>query len=93
MGGRGVGAGRQAGGGASSLTQLVLVLFAETVSGGEEVPASLLVHLPHIGFLEENRSRLAFCADNEVETIGRLLFNSPAAQLDALAMLPSIPHS
>lgn len=34
-----------------TLTQLVLVLLTETVSSREEVPASLLVHLPHIGLL------------------------------------------
>lgn len=34
------------------LAQLVLVLLTEAVSGREEVPASLLVHLPHEGFLE-----------------------------------------
>ena len=37
----------------SRLAQLVLVLFPEAVSGWEEVPASLLVHLPHIRLLRE----------------------------------------
>lgn len=35
----------------SPLTQLVLVLFTEAVSSGEEVPASLLEHLPDIRLL------------------------------------------
>lgn len=35
------------------LTQLVLILLTEAVSGREEVPASLLVHLPHVRLLEE----------------------------------------
>lgn len=41
-----------------SLTQLVLILLTEAVSSREEVPASLLVHLPHKGLLEgkENKS-------------------------------------
>lgn len=37
------------------LTQLVLVLLPETVSSWEEVPASLLVHLPHIGLLQRGQ--------------------------------------
>lgn len=37
------------------LTQLVLVLLPETVSSREEVPASLLVHLPHIGLLQRGQ--------------------------------------
>lgn len=43
----------------SSLTQLVLVLFTEAVSGREEVPASLLVHLPHEGLLQGKERRRA----------------------------------
>lgn len=44
------------GGGATLLlTQLVLVLLPETVSGGEEVPAPLLVHLPHVRLLQGRR--------------------------------------
>lgn len=33
------------------LSQLVLVLLPEAVSSREEVPASLLVQLPHVGLL------------------------------------------
>lgn len=33
------------------LAQLVLILFAEAVSSREEIPASLLIHLPYIGLL------------------------------------------
>lgn len=35
------------------LGQLILILLSETVSSGEEVPAALLVHLPHVGFLKQ----------------------------------------
>ena len=31
--------------------QLALVLLAEAVAGGEEVPAALLVHVPDVGLL------------------------------------------
>lgn len=31
--------------------KLILILFTETVSSWEKLPAALLVHLPHIGFL------------------------------------------
>lgn len=30
------------------LSQLIFVLFAEAISSWEEIPASLLVHLPHV---------------------------------------------
>lgn len=33
---------------ASALSKLVFVLFAEAISSGEEIPAALLVHLPHV---------------------------------------------
>lgn len=36
---------------ASSALQLALVLLAEAVAGGEEVPAALLVHVPDVGLL------------------------------------------
>ena len=36
---------------ALSSTQFRFVLFAETVSDGEEVPTTLLVHVPYIGLL------------------------------------------
>lgn len=31
--------------------KLVLILLAETIASREEIPASLLVHLPHVGLL------------------------------------------
>lgn len=34
-----------------ALAQLVLILFPETVSSWKEIPASLLIHLPHIRLL------------------------------------------
>lgn len=34
-----------------ALAQLVLILFPETVSSWKEIPASLLIHLPHIWLL------------------------------------------
>lgn len=40
-----------------SLTQLVLILLTEAVSSREEVPASLLVHLPHEGLLQTKENR------------------------------------
>lgn len=40
----------------SALAQLVLVLLTETVSSREEVPAPLLVHLPHIGLLQGEKT-------------------------------------
>lgn len=43
------------------LTQLVLVLFTEAVSSREEVPASLLVHLPHEGLLQGKEREDAYC--------------------------------
>lgn len=35
----------------TTTTQLLFILFAETVTNWEEVPASLLIHVPNIGFL------------------------------------------
>lgn len=32
-------------------TELIFILLAETVSDGEEVPATLLVHIPDVRFL------------------------------------------
>lgn len=40
------------------LTQLVLVLLPETVPGGEEVPAPLLVHLPHVRLLQSKQGNV-----------------------------------
>lgn len=37
---------------ATALSKLVLILFAEAISSGEEIPAALLVHLPHIRLLQ-----------------------------------------
>lgn len=39
------------------LTQLVLILLTEAVSCGEEVPASLLVHLPHVWLLQGKENK------------------------------------
>lgn len=39
------------GGVGGSLSQLILILLPEAVTGREEVPASLLVHLPHVRLL------------------------------------------
>lgn len=44
-----------------ALAQLVLVLFTEAVSGGKEVPASFLVHLPHKGLLERKEDPVTTC--------------------------------
>lgn len=41
------------------LTQLVLVLLPETVPGGEEVPAPLLVHLPHVRLLQSKQGNVS----------------------------------
>lgn len=41
------------------LTQLVLVLLPETVPGGEEVPAPLLVHLPHVRLLQNKQGNVS----------------------------------
>lgn len=38
----------------SALPELVFVLLTETVSSREEVPAALLVHLPHVRLLHEH---------------------------------------
>lgn len=35
----------------ATAAQFVLVLFPEAVTNREEVPASLLVHVPHVRFL------------------------------------------
>lgn len=48
-----VGGGGEGGGFSSS--QLILVLFTETIPHRKEFPAALLVHLPHIGFLTKWR--------------------------------------
>lgn len=39
----------------SALSKLVFILFAEAISSGEEIPAALLVHLPHIWLLESEK--------------------------------------
>jgi len=36
---------------ASSATELLFILFTETISHREEVPTPLLVHVPHVRFL------------------------------------------
>lgn len=41
------------------LTQLVLILLPETVPGGEEVPAPLLVHLPHVRLLQRKQGNVS----------------------------------
>lgn len=41
------------------LTQLVLILLPETVPGGEEVPAPLLVHLPHVRLLQRKQADIS----------------------------------
>lgn len=41
-------------GDAAALSKLVFVLFAEAISGREEIPAALLVHLPHVGLLGDD---------------------------------------
>lgn len=42
-------------GNAAALAQLVLVLLPEAVSSWEEVPASFLIHLPHIRLLKTEK--------------------------------------
>lgn len=37
--------------------ELILVLFPETVTGREKLPAALLVHLPHVGLLKDTEER------------------------------------
>ena len=41
------------------LTQQVLILLAEAISSGVEVPASLLVHLPHEGLLGKRQRHIS----------------------------------
>lgn len=36
---------------ATTSTEFIFILFAEAVTDREEVPASLLIHIPHICFL------------------------------------------
>jgi hypothetical protein len=36
---------------ATSSSQFILILLAETVTNREEVPAPLLIHIPDVGFL------------------------------------------
>lgn len=45
------------------LSKLVFILFSEAVSSREEIPASLLVHLPHIWFLS-NTHAYPICLNN-----------------------------